>query len=468
MICPTSHKRWDRRTGRDRSRPNGILPLGIAVVGRNLHDCQTPTPLQTMLQMSTKNSKRFDLSDYLIHFFRKVDIASDSAPVVPESMGFANLHEDEQWSAIFMLRCAIRHQLLWATWSYRGGARTIYGRSPAVCFTEMPLAAFLEAGNDRSLRGEAMSSYALVFPKNGLYNYGANPVIYGLDTRSAYIPNGRDGEARIIDESLLPLREQYRYVTFNPSAKRPIDWTHEREWRWPCRDVSASIEEQIEEFGCIEKSSDIPGMSLSSSWCRGMGVVVKSDDEASWVISDILSLVDRDVVDRWHFSFVLVSARLLPGGIVQPDDVESAISEASIDLDPFFSIKDKDARLICERFTELVWHVERSHSLVQPGECGGAWLWILDNTSRLARALLKTGRVQVSKDGRYLAELKELNDSRSLRQREEMIESLAVIVTREFGVECGTFSVRDSDNFDDVPFYSSEHAENGMFFNVSW
>ena len=51
-----------------------------------------------------------------------------------------------------MLICAIRNGRLWATWSYRNNAGTIYGSSPAVCFTEMPIAAFLESGELRATK----------------------------------------------------------------------------------------------------------------------------------------------------------------------------------------------------------------------------------------------------------------------------------------------------------------------------
>lgn len=418
--------------------------------------------------MSFKNTKRFDLSEYLIHFFRNVDICSDDAPAVPESMGFSNIHEDTNWSAIFMLRCAIRTRRLWATWSYRGGVRTIYGRHPAVCFTEMPLAAFLEAGSARAAKGEAMSSYALVFKKKGMYNKGANPVIYGLDKRTAYIPSGREGKARVLDEGLLPLSEQYRYVTFNPSSSRPIDWTHEREWRWPCRDPRDSYEREMEEFGVVSEPADIPGLDLTSVHCREMGVIVQTEEEARWIVSDILYLVDRNVVNKWHFSFVLISDRLSPAELMKPASVSAAIFNAIVDLSPYFSMTLTQVEEINDRFDELVWAIEEAQSFIEPGEYGGVWLWILDNTSDLARALLKTGRLQVSKDGRYLASLYEFNDGRSRRQREAMVQSLAASVEKEFGVEGGYFSVLNSDAFDEVPFNNSDHIDNRFFYNVSW
>ena len=126
------------------------------------------------------------------------------------------------------------------------------------------------------------------------------------------------------------------------------------------------------------------------------------------------------------------------------------------------------AQEIGDRFAELVWEVENAQLSVEVGEFAGAWLWILDNTSDLACALLKIGRQRASKDGRYLAELSEFNDGRSLRQREDMVQALAASAEREFGIECGYFSVLNSDNFDDVPFFCGDHLGNRMFYNVSW
>ena len=130
-----------------------------------------------------------------------------------------------------MLRCAIRQGRLWATWAYRNDVRTIYGDRPAVCFTEMPLAAFLESGKKREQLGQAMSPIGLIFSKRDMYKLGAKPVIYGLDDRAAWLPSGNGGQPRIMDEGILPLREQYRYVPFHLDEERNIDWSHEREWR---------------------------------------------------------------------------------------------------------------------------------------------------------------------------------------------------------------------------------------------
>ncbi|ADC63719.1 DUF4427 domain-containing protein [Allochromatium vinosum] len=415
------------------------------------------------------NTTRFDLSDYLIHFFRNVAIDGPSAPIVPECMGFANIREDVNWSAIFMLRSAIRHCHLWATWSYRNGRRTIYGASPAVCFTEMPLAAFLEAGNAREKRGEAMSTYALIFPKAGLFELGANPVIYGLDDKSTRLSNGADGEARIIEEKLLPLREQYRYVAFNPSMNGTLDWSHEREWRLPYRGSMVKFEKKLEEFGVVDVPVDIPGLDISSSNCSGMGVVVKTTEEARWIASDILTLVDRGVLKQHHYRFIM-SADSLPSleSIRSPDAISKVINDAMIDLEPFYALSEGAIVKIDSRFTEMILQVESAKSNAPILERGGVWLWILDNTHDLTRSLLARRRVSVSRDGRYLAKLPEFGSRRDLRQRETMAKELARLVTQEFGLECGYFSLLGSEDYDDVPFYNGNHLENRMFYNVSW
>src|SRR3546814_6091553 len=64
-----------------------------------------------------------------------------------------------------------------------------------------------------------------------MFTAGARPVIYGLSGDVREQPS--NGDFRILDERLLPQQEQYRYVTYTIGDVRQIDWTHEREWRWP-------------------------------------------------------------------------------------------------------------------------------------------------------------------------------------------------------------------------------------------
>ena len=49
-----------------------------------------------------------------------------------------------------------------------------------------------------------------------------------------------------------------------------------------------------------------------------------------------------------------------------------------------------------------------------------------------------------------------------------MTQMVAKLVNEKYGVECGYFSVLNSDDPDEVPFYNSNHLDNRMHFNVSW
>jgi hypothetical protein len=117
-----------------------------------------------------KNNQRYDLSERLIHFFRNLDLEDGSAPHIPEEWGEACIAEDTKLSALFLLRVVIRHGYLWATWSLRNNARTVYGPRPAICFTDMPTAAFLETSVSRKKAGQKISTFALTFPKAQMFD----------------------------------------------------------------------------------------------------------------------------------------------------------------------------------------------------------------------------------------------------------------------------------------------------------
>ncbi len=55
-----------------------------------------------------KNNIRFDLSDYLIHFFRDVDLETGSHIYLPEHCGFNNQHHACSIDAKYLLRLSLR------------------------------------------------------------------------------------------------------------------------------------------------------------------------------------------------------------------------------------------------------------------------------------------------------------------------------------------------------------------------
>jgi hypothetical protein len=115
--------------------------------------------------------------------------------------------------------------------SFRNGRTTIYGGSPAVCATEMPLYSFARYVLSRGDEGK-VSAYGIAFLKSEFYAAGGRPVIYGLSTGTPRFIKDTSS-VRVFDDSVLPTSEQYRYVAYNPTgSSKWVDWSHEREWRW--------------------------------------------------------------------------------------------------------------------------------------------------------------------------------------------------------------------------------------------
>lgn len=407
-----------------------------------------------------KNNIRFDLSNYLIHFFRDIDMDGDNAIVLPEHMGWSTIIEEQPIPAILMLRAALRNGRLWATWSFRNGVRTIYGPHPAVCLTDMPIAAFVEASRERYARGEAMGEVALVFPKSKMRSLGAHPVIYGLSQGLTNWPRGVGGTPRLLPPEVLPLLEQYRYVTDG----RPIDWTHEREWRWPCR-----VPDYLASDDTVSDWSDIPGLDLYQENIIGMGAIVKTHAQAELVVRDMLAMVQSEQAPGMAFSFVLVTDELPDlADLRDQDNLQIALAGATIDINKYFFVDADEVSRTNKEFNHLVLQAEQSAPLPEHGQRGGCWLWLHDGASDFSRLLWSTGRVFVSNNGRYLARLPEFSPDRDLCQRENMTKRLADLVREKFGVECGYFSVSDSFNPDTVPFYAEEHDINISYYNATW
>ena len=413
----------------------------------------------------TANNRRFDLSDRLIHFFRDLDLEKEDTPDIPEEWGHATIYEDTLLPAFFLLRHAVREGRLWATWSIRSGRRTIYGPRPAVCFTEMPLAAVIDASRARAARGEAMGTCALVLPKASLFSVGARPVIYALSSDAW--PSGGSG-MRSFPDTALPSQEQYRYVAYDPTRKT-LDWTHEREWRWPL-DV-APYEEDPDGIPPAD-SADLPGLELDQQALHGMGVIVGTRREADKVIHDILTKVDREDISESHYTFIIASEEIPDWVALRGHaEMEQAIWDNVIDLQQFFSLQEADARLMIDQLRALASKVEDEADPASEGhfhERGGCWLWLKDNRHPLVRALVRLGAIHVTKTGRYLVDLPELDASRPLSQREELVAALGREVRRTFGIDASYFSVLDSYDFDAIPSYTDDLVGDPFFYNFSW
>lgn len=386
-----------------------------------------------------------------MHFFRHVDLRKTDVPNVPKDWGFGAMVESHTLHPFFSLRNAVRHDRLWATWSIRRNKRTIYGPHPAVCFTEMPLAAFIESGEIRAKRGEAMSAYGLMFRKELLFKQGARPVIYGLSSDKA-LPRGEPQKPRIIPEEILPSVEQYRYVSYSLDSQRSIDWTHEREWRYPYRGSMAPSHDPAKSLNPTQPI--LPGLDLSLPNLSGIGAVVEEKRQAERLVYDILTKVDRGDLSASQYSHILC-LDCLPNNqdLRSPTQVDTAIESSLIRLEPYFSMSHDDSESLAKQFIAMTQEIEYASPKPEYGEFGGCWLWFLDNRSPLVRALVKQRLISVSSNGRYLAILPGFSNSRSLGQREEMTEQLCDRLREEFDIESTYFSVIGFDDPDGIPFF---------------
>ncbi len=180
----------------------------------------------------TTNPRRHDHTAWLTHFVRDRKPEQDFPGEDEDECGRYTAGELERDAKAFqVLKTIIRLGGLTPGFSFRKGRTTIYGGQPVVCATEMPLYAFATYARERAEAGN-VSAYGISFLKSEFYAAGGRPAIYGLSADNVhYVHN--TATCRVIDESILPKREQFRYVAHNPAGLTGrIDWSHEREWRW--------------------------------------------------------------------------------------------------------------------------------------------------------------------------------------------------------------------------------------------
>jgi hypothetical protein len=87
---------------------------------------------------------------------------------------------------------------------------------------------------------------------------------------------------RTLNPSGLPIDEQYRHVVFalNRDGKDPIDWTHEREWRWSIAPRGASIAGAF----ALPGSGRAGGLGMSDGRVH---VFVEKDADIAWLKANL-------------------------------------------------------------------------------------------------------------------------------------------------------------------------------------
>ena len=183
-----------------------------------------------------------EVSSAMVHYFDENGIPKDMSDISRDEE-FA-IEEDAE--AFSVLKKIVHDGFIRSGWSFRDGKPTIYGPFSAVCFTEMPLYALMEYAKTRGQISDYVGNYGIAFKKKELFAAGARPVIYGLSGVHKEIEDSSDEWCkygmRVLHKSCgIGLNEQYRYVYTNLDREVPVDWTHEREWRWPLRDSKTGI-----------------------------------------------------------------------------------------------------------------------------------------------------------------------------------------------------------------------------------
>jgi hypothetical protein len=181
----------------------------------------------------------------------------------------------------------------------------------------MPLYALVDYVKARADKRN-VDCYAIAFKRNELFQCGARPVIYGLSTPFQEKPT--DGWCRFLHPDCgINDVEQYRFVPYQVGSGKEIDWTHEREWRWP-----------------LDPNIDVPGLPV---WLQSEGdfnysqilIIVPTVSEADLVLEQIKELHDGGSND---YGYEMDRMRLKNTYVIALDQTGlTKIPKASIRID---------------------------------------------------------------------------------------------------------------------------------------
>lgn len=385
--------------------------------------------------------------DRVIHFFRDVDGFSESCPqFMLDDFAPGCYVEEPYWPARFLLRLAVRFHHLWATFGIRQGGATVRGSQPAVCFSAFNLGDLVAIQAGSAASNQSVTKYAITFSARSAESGGAKPVIRSKDLRSALHKECGSSSVRDIDI----IGNQFRHVPNEHDSMS--DQVAEAEWRWPYTGNYRRSTAKIEADGL--EGNSIPGLNVSDKNWGGIGIVVATRGDAIRLRYDILSLIDRGLVSPNHFDHILVCDQLpltLEG--MAEAEVQQAFNDACFDFKAATNVSDEAAAAAVKNFSAKLKALENSSPRGQVQEVGGCWVCFDDNAHPYVRALLKAGRVEVNKVGRYLGKLDELDRLRDLGERQKIVKTLCKQIQDEHGIGCGYYSVRNSWKADELPFY---------------
>ena len=399
-------------------------------------------------------SKKIDsgAASRVAYYFRDDDLLSNPCPeFVLEAFSSSCGFDGEHWPAHFLLRASVRSSHIWATFGVSDSKRTANHSQPAVWCFSFNLADLIAARGGVSSPSGAATQCAITFPVKVAENGGFQKVVDHWSQGRGHLQDGAPLELN--GHEVVP--NQLEFVSAHQNLSYQSAQSSKWRWQYP-----HSYRQAIARgAGGLERTT-IPGLKLTEKKWSGIGVVVPSMQDARKLQYDILSLIDRKIVSKEHFDHILVCDKLPPNidGLGEKE-MQAAFTAACFDFKSCLQVSSRFTEPVNQDFSIRLLILETSTPTRPEKEAGGCWLCFHDNTHFYVRALMKTGRLTVNKQGRYLASLDELDMRRDLRERQEIAQQLARELRETFGVESSYFSVLNSQRPDDYPCYSGEHWE---------
>jgi|GEM_PF-1458760 len=407
---------------------------------------------------------RHDHTEWLIHFVRDRNPEQDFPGETEEEADYFSGGELEYDASAFqVLETIIRLGGLIPGYSFRNGRTTIYGGQPAICATEMPLYSFAQYAKGKT-NSKNVSAYGVAFLKSDFHAAGGRPAIYGLSVDNVKYKKNTN-ILRILDDSVLPETEQYRYVAYNPQPDHWIDWSHEREWRWHVTDEENEYVWCMDGAGCYGPA---PGLRLfggkdNDCHFRKIYIIVWSHDEAK-EIQEVLTgfyLSGGNNYDTPFSCQVLKQSRIIilnkviaeveKGKNLDSQTIEGI--ESACLLEPLVIHSEFDDKLEkkIEGAVELAKLAGKAaaddymaNHNIDHGYCGFAYASTYDVTSPAIQLMLEKGIANGPYDGRILVSLEgDWPFSQSLDFKEAIYRAVSDVLTKEIGVQ---FYLHSRDN----------------------
>jgi hypothetical protein len=260
--------------------------------------------------------------------------------------------KDKSLSPFDALKLILEDGFLQATYapvqvSGSGTKPMIRGPHPAVCFTDQPVRFFLQSIKaSEEMTRDRYTKFGVAVRKLDLYGYGGRPVIYGNTQILGVKLAKQQLEERNLHSELLvhkgglPEEYQYLWAHYNPLRReegrlRPVDFTHEREWR---ARPNAKINQDI---GLTGRPDEVIPLQLRVRVTAQVSVVPteprfvilvdteeRKEELAGWIKATSGRIGDRSGY-WWRYGLALASAAK-SGHILSFERVQSESREPSM------------------------------------------------------------------------------------------------------------------------------------------